>query len=49
MTSQLMMRADQVMATTYKRLPVVLVKGSGCTLWDETGRAYTDFVAGIAV
>jgi acetylornithine/N-succinyldiaminopimelate aminotransferase len=49
MTSQLMMRADQVMASTYKRLPIVLVKGSGCTLWDETGKSYTDFVAGIAV
>jgi acetylornithine/N-succinyldiaminopimelate aminotransferase len=49
MTSQLMMRADQVMASTYKRLPVVLVKGSGCTLWDENGKSYTDFVAGIAV
>ncbi len=49
MTSQLMMRADQVMASTYKRLPVVLVRGSGCTVWDETGRSYTDFLAGIAV
>jgi acetylornithine/N-succinyldiaminopimelate aminotransferase len=42
-------RADQVIAATYKRFPVVLTRGSGCTLWDETGKAYTDFVAGIAV
>jgi acetylornithine aminotransferase len=30
-------------------LPVVLTRGEGCTLWDESGRAYLDFVAGIAV
>jgi acetylornithine aminotransferase len=30
-------------------LPVVLTRGSGCTVWDETGKAYLDFVAGIAV
>jgi acetylornithine aminotransferase len=44
-----MKRADQVMATTYKRFPVAFEKGSGCKLWDTQGRAYTDFVAGIAV
>jgi acetylornithine aminotransferase len=37
------------MATTYKRFPVVLTRGQGCTVWDEQGRAYTDFIAGIAV
>lgn len=41
--------ADRVIAATYKRLPVVFSKGSGCTLWDTDGRAYLDFVAGIAV
>ncbi len=41
--------ADQVMAATYTRFPIVLTKGDGCTLWDATGREYTDFVAGIAV
>lgn len=49
MTSEIMQRADQVMAATYKRFPVVFEKGSGCKLWDTQGRAYTDFVAGIAV
>jgi acetylornithine aminotransferase len=44
-----MKRADQVMAATYKRFPVAFEKGSGCKLWDTQGRAYTDFVAGIAV
>lgn len=41
--------AEKVLAATYKRFPIVLVKGDGCTLWDIEGRAYTDFVAGIAV
>ena len=34
---------------TYSRLPVSLVKGSGCRVWDDTGREYLDMVAGIAV
>jgi len=49
MESPLMARANEVIAKTYKRFPVVLVRGSGSTLWDENGKRYTDFVAGIAV
>jgi acetylornithine aminotransferase len=49
MTAELMKRADQVMANTYQRFPVVLIKGRGTKLWDTEGRSYTDFVAGIAV
>jgi acetylornithine/N-succinyldiaminopimelate aminotransferase len=49
MTTEVMKRADQVMAATYKRFPVVFERGSGCKLWDTQGRTYTDFVAGIAV
>lgn len=41
--------ADTVIAATYKRFPLVLTKGKGCTVWDTAGRSYTDFVAGIAV
>ncbi|RLC08832.1 MAG: aspartate aminotransferase family protein [Deltaproteobacteria bacterium] len=37
------------MAGTYKRFPIVLTEGKGCTLRDAEGRTYTDFVAGIAV
>jgi len=48
-TSEWMAEADQVMAATYKRTPVVFAKGEGCTLWDTDGNAYLDFVAGIAV
>ena len=42
-------KADEVIAATYKRFPVVFEKGKGCTLWDTEGREYIDFVAGIAV
>jgi acetylornithine/N-succinyldiaminopimelate aminotransferase len=34
---------------TYKRPPFVLTHGDGVTLYDESGKAYTDWVAGIAV
>lgn len=34
---------------TYSRLPVVLVKGSGCRLWDVEGKEYLDFVSGLGV
>jgi acetylornithine aminotransferase len=49
MTAELMAQADQVIAKTYTRFPVVFVKGNGCFLYDTDGRRYTDFVAGIAV
>ena len=41
--------AEQVLAKTYSRMPVVFEKGAGATLWDTDGRSYTDFLAGIAV
>ena len=34
---------------TYGRQPLVLVKGEGCRVWDDSGREYLDFVAGLAV
>jgi acetylornithine aminotransferase len=34
---------------TYGRFPVAFVKGEGCTLWDDGGKEYLDFLAGIAV
>lgn len=49
MTEAIVQTADRVIAATYKRFPVVLQRGQGCTLWDTRGRRYTDFVAGIAV
>ncbi len=49
MSSDIMSMADQVIAKTYKRFPIVIEKGKECTVWDTDGRSYTDFVAGIAV
>ena len=49
MPSEIIKKADTFITATYKRLPVVLTRGERCTLWDESGRAYLDFVAGIAV
>ncbi|MFD5770380.1 acetylornithine transaminase [Streptomyces sp. NPDC127049] len=34
---------------TYGTPPLALVRGEGSTVWDESGRAYTDFTGGIAV
>jgi predicted acetylornithine/succinylornithine family transaminase len=42
-------QSDQYLAQTYKRPPFVLTHGQGSTLYDESGQAYLDLVAGIAV
>ncbi len=42
-------RADKVVMATYGRQPLVLVKGEGCRVWDDSGKEYLDFVAGLAV
>jgi len=42
-------RADAVLMQTYGRQPLVLVRGKGSRVWDDTGREYLDFVAGLAV
>ncbi|MBW1992022.1 MAG: acetylornithine transaminase [Deltaproteobacteria bacterium] len=42
-------RSDAVLMHTYSRQPLLLVKGEGCRVWDEAGREYLDFVAGLAV
>jgi acetylornithine aminotransferase len=44
-----MPRADKVVMQTYGRQPLVLVKGEGCRVWDDAGKEYLDFVAGLAV
>ncbi len=33
---------------TYQRLPLKIIRGKGCWVWDETGKVYLDAVAGIA-
>ena len=34
---------------TFNRQPVVLVRGEGARVWDESGKSYLDMVAGLAV
>jgi len=47
MTSQ--EKIDQYVMQTYGRFPVTFVRGEGCLLWDDQGKSYIDFLAGIAV
>ncbi|MBW2192178.1 MAG: acetylornithine transaminase [Deltaproteobacteria bacterium] len=47
--NDIIQKAEQVIAKTYTRFPIVIARGEGCMLWDADGRAYTDFVSGIAV
>ncbi len=49
MKTDIINKAEKVIAKTYNRFPIVITRGKGCTVWDSEGRAYTDFVAGIAV
>ena len=46
---EIMALADENIMNTYKRFPIILVKGSGVKVWDVNGKEYLDFVAGIAV
>jgi len=41
--------AARYLMNTYKRPPVVFTRGKGCYLYDQRGRRYLDFLAGIAV
>ena len=44
-------RADEArfLVNTYRRPPVVFTHGRGCRVYDSQGRAYLDFLGGIAV
>lgn len=40
---------NKYVMSTYARQPLAIVRGEGARVWDDTGREYLDFVAGIAV
>lgn len=42
-------REAAVHMNTYRRQPLTLVRGAGTRVWDDEGRSYLDFIAGIAV
>ncbi len=46
---QALSAAREAVLPTYARADVTIVRGEGCTVWDDAGREYLDFVAGIAV
>lgn len=48
-TVEVMATCQQHLFDTYARLPVVFTHGKGTRLWDEEGKEYLDFLAGIAV
>ncbi len=41
-------RAERVLIPTYRRYPLMLVRGEGIRVWDSEGREYFDFIAGLA-
>ena len=49
LTEDLQQRSARTIMDTYARLPVNLVRGQGCKVYDAEDREYLDFVAGIAV
>lgn len=42
-------RAQSVLMSNYSRQQLAISRGAGCRVWDQSGREYLDFVAGIAV
>jgi acetylornithine/N-succinyldiaminopimelate aminotransferase len=46
---QALSASREAVLPTYARAEITVVRGDGCRVWDDTGREYLDFVAGIAV
>ena len=47
--NELIHEGDHVLLNTYARYPILLVRGKGVTVWDNDGKEYLDFLAGLAV
>jgi acetylornithine/N-succinyldiaminopimelate aminotransferase len=45
-TAKILDRANNVLIGNYARLPVVMVRGQGSTLWDSENKKYIDLFAG---
>jgi len=48
-TEELISLSGQYVMNTYRRFPLVLVRGAGVRVWDSDGREYLDMAGGIAV
>lgn len=42
-------KEKEFLIPTYQRLPVMMVRGEGCFLFDDEGKEYLDFLGGLAV
>lgn len=42
-------RYSHALMNTFGEPPLLLTRGEGCYVWDDTGKRYLDFLAGIAV
>ncbi len=49
MTNPVMALEANHILQTYRRIPVVFVRGEGTRLWDDAGNEYLDFLGGLAV
>ncbi len=49
LTEEIQHMSDQYVMNTYNRLPLSIVRGQGCHVYDAEGRSYLDCVGGIAV
>jgi predicted acetylornithine/succinylornithine family transaminase len=48
-SNSLLQASREAVLPTYARADLTVVRGEGCRVWDDEGRAYLDFGAGIAV
>ena len=48
-TAEWAARAAKVLTPNYKQNPVALVRGEGVRVWDADGKAYLEFLGGVAV
>ncbi|HSB03649.1 MAG TPA: acetylornithine transaminase [Thermodesulfobacteriota bacterium] len=48
-SQQWMELSENVVAYTYGRFPIILVRGKGTRVWDMDGKEYLDFLSGLAV
>ncbi len=46
---QVSQKEKDFLIPTYQRLPVMMVRGAGCFLFDDEGKEYLDFLGGLAV
>lgn len=49
LTDELEQFSSKYLMPTYARIPISIVRGHGCKVYDAEGREYLDFVGGIAV